>query len=571
VVETASGFAGRVRQARRDADFFLELLPGIPERNLLPPSINSWKERIEQDELAQQVPVGLLSGPSGCGKSSLMKAGILPRLRPSVTAVYLEATQGDTESRLLSALRAALRKAGRPIPDDFTLVESMEWLASVPTDACSPPAASQPAEAKVLVVIDQFEQWLYARRADSTSVLRDALGQCDGGRLQAILMVRDDYWTPISDFLKTLDIGLLEGENWQRVSLFDLSHARKVLALFGQAYDKLPAIPSPLSSEQTAFLNAAVTSLAEKDKVVSVRLSVFAELMRGRDWTRETLAKVGGADGVGVTFLDESFAARDASPVHKRHAEAAQRVLKSLLPPLGAEIKGHNRSTEDLMAAANYARRPSDFDELTRILSDHRPAKAAACATGAGRARPRARVSIARSLADGKVHLRDSDPRAATIAASRTIPGSASGVDEAARRRPRRRSSSFRRGVGTVGVCARVGPIVLEIGRLGVCDSGTGVGEPRIPAGIAAGAASAGRSAAPGLGTPFQRRDGHGCPASGGRERVRGLRATGDRETSRLADCGDARAVRGALSVSRVGPDGWDCEGTWPHRRATST
>ncbi|MEY4179046.1 MAG: hypothetical protein RLY70_2620 [Planctomycetota bacterium] len=201
-------------------------------------------------------------------------------------------------------------------------------------------------------------------------MLRDALGQCDGVRLQAILMVRDDYWTPIRDFLNILNVELRERDNWQHLPLFDLSHARKVLTLFGQAYDKLPAIPLPLSSEQTAFLNAAVTSLAEKNKVVSVRLSVFAELMRGRDWTRETLAKVGGADGVGVAFLEESFAARDASPVHKRHAEAAQRVLKSLLPPLGAEIKGHNRSTEDLMAAANYARRPSDFDELTRILSD---------------------------------------------------------------------------------------------------------------------------------------------------------------------------------------------------------
>jgi len=353
----------------RDADFFLELLPGIPERNLLPPSINFWRERIESDELAQQMPVGLLSGPSGCGKSSLMKAGILPRLRTSVIAVYLEATQEDTESRLLSALRSALRKSGRTIPESLSLVEVMERLASQPMGAGSPSSESQLGETKVLIVLDHFEQWLYAHRADSATVLRDALGQCDGVRLQAILMVRDDYWTPIRDFLKTLDVDLHEGENWQHVPLFDLSHARKVLTIFGQAYAKLPASPAPLSGQQAAFMNAAVASLAEKDKVVSVRLSVFAELMRSRDWTLETLAKVGGADGVGVAFLEESFAARDASPVHKRHAEAAQSVLKSLLPPLGAEIKGHNRTDEELMAAADYTRRPQDFDELIKILN----------------------------------------------------------------------------------------------------------------------------------------------------------------------------------------------------------
>ena len=44
--------------------------------------------------------VGLV-GETGCGKSSLMKAGLLPRLAKTVTAVYVEATGADTEARLL--------------------------------------------------------------------------------------------------------------------------------------------------------------------------------------------------------------------------------------------------------------------------------------------------------------------------------------------------------------------------------------------------------------------------------------------------------------------------------------
>ena len=70
-----------------DADFFLELLPGPRDRDGLPDSIRFWKDRIEETDTESTFAVGLLYGPSGCGKSSLVKAGLLPRLAKSVTAV----------------------------------------------------------------------------------------------------------------------------------------------------------------------------------------------------------------------------------------------------------------------------------------------------------------------------------------------------------------------------------------------------------------------------------------------------------------------------------------------------
>jgi serine/threonine protein kinase len=84
-----------------DADFFLELLTGPRDREGLPDSIRFWKARIETTDADSTFAVGLIYGPSGCGKSSLVKAGLLPRLAPSVTAVYVEATGGETEARLL--------------------------------------------------------------------------------------------------------------------------------------------------------------------------------------------------------------------------------------------------------------------------------------------------------------------------------------------------------------------------------------------------------------------------------------------------------------------------------------
>src|SRR6516165_2824154 len=88
-----------------DADFFLELLPGPRDRDGLPDSLRFWKSRIEEKDAEKTFSVGLICGPSGCGKSSLVKAGLLPRLSEEVVAIYVEATPGDTEARLLKGVR----------------------------------------------------------------------------------------------------------------------------------------------------------------------------------------------------------------------------------------------------------------------------------------------------------------------------------------------------------------------------------------------------------------------------------------------------------------------------------
>ena len=112
----------------------------------------------------------------------------------------------------------------------------------------------------------------------------------------------------------------------------------------------------------------AVSGLAQEGKVVSVRLALFAEMMKGKPWTPAALKAVGGAAGVGVTFLEETFSAAAAPPEHRYHQKAARAVLKALLPESGADIKGHMRSHAELLQASGYASRPRDFDDLLRIL-----------------------------------------------------------------------------------------------------------------------------------------------------------------------------------------------------------
>jgi energy-coupling factor transporter ATP-binding protein EcfA2 len=338
-----------------DADFFLELLPGPRDRNGLPDSLRFWKTRIEEKDADNTFTVGLIYGPSGCGKSSLVKAGLLPRLSDDVIAVYVEATAEETETRLLNGLR----KRCRALHDNFNLKEALTALRR---------GQGIPVGKKVVIILDQFEQWLHAKNEEQNTELVQALRQCDGGRVQCIVMVRDDFWLAVSRFLRDLEIRLVEGQNSALADLFDLDHARKVLAAFGRAFGKLPEDSRDTSKDQTEFLDQAVSGLAQEGKVICIRLALFADMMKGRAWTPATLKEVGGTEGVGGTFLEETFSAATAPPAHRSHQKAARGVLKALLPVSGTDIKGHMRSYEELLNASGYGSRPKDFDDLIRIL-----------------------------------------------------------------------------------------------------------------------------------------------------------------------------------------------------------
>ena len=300
--------------------------------------------------------VGLIYGPSGCGKSSLVKAGLLPRLGTHVLPVYVEATPEETEARLLRGLRKACPELCPRI-----------WGWSSPL-ANLRRGRILPSGRKILLVLDQFEQWLFARRGEENTELVAALRHCDGEHVQAIVLVRDDFWLAASRFMRDLEIRLLEGEDSALVDLFDPRHARKVLTAFGRAHGALPEDIGDLNSDQDAFLDRSISGLAQDGKIIPVRLALFAEMVKGKPWTPATLKEVGGTEGIGLAFLEETFSASTAPPEHRLHQTAAQAVLKALLPETGTDIKGQMRSRQELLEASGYANRPRDFDDLIHIL-----------------------------------------------------------------------------------------------------------------------------------------------------------------------------------------------------------
>jgi hypothetical protein len=339
-----------------DSDFFLQLLPGPRDKNGLPESVRFWKHRVESTA-DPDFTVGVMYGPSGCGKTSLMKAGLLPRLSKNIICRYLEAARDDTEYRLLKGLREKFTN----LPADLNLTQIFLTLRQ---------RHGLAGDQKLLLVLDQFEQWLHSHSTEQETDLAEALRQCDGHHVQCVLMVRDDCWMALTRFMSDLHIELVQGQNVAPVDLFDQMHARKVLAEFGRAFGRLPADVEALTRDQETFLDQAIEELSQDRRVISVRLALFAEMFKGRPWTAATLRDVGGTEGVGVAFLEATFRSSQASPKHRLHQKAAHAVLQALLPETGTDIRGQMRSRQALLDASGYAARPRDFDELIHILDN---------------------------------------------------------------------------------------------------------------------------------------------------------------------------------------------------------
>src|SRR5262249_28033986 len=188
--------------------------------------------------------------------------------------------------------------------------------------------------------------------------LVEALRQCDGQHVQCLVLVRDDFGMAATSFMSDLEIPIVQGHNFATVDRFDLRHARKVLTEFGRALGCLPAPPAELTLAHEQFLDQALAGLTQDGQIISVRLVLFVEMVKGRPWVPATLKAVGGIEGLGATFLEETLGARAVNPEHRRYQKPARARLEGLLPDQGSDITGHTCSHQRALPAPVPPRAP---------------------------------------------------------------------------------------------------------------------------------------------------------------------------------------------------------------------
>ena len=335
-----------------DSEFFMGLLPGPRDRHGIPDSIRFWQSVIEQ-EANQDVPVGLIYGPSGSGKSSFIRAGLIPNLSPNVIPIYVDCTNE-------SLIDVIPRKMGREIgslPRELSFLDIIRFIRHGEFLA---------RNQKVLLVLDQFEQWLLRCSNYLSDDLTQALRHCDADRFQTICLIRDDFWVEASQFMKAIEQKIEESKNAMALPLLDTRHARNLLISYGKSIGCISQ--GELAKQQERFAKEAIEEISDYHKVICVRLIVLCEVFKNRDWTVSEIQKIGGWDGIGREFVGSIF--RDAPKVISQNDRIAWKILQPLLSNETPEIKGHGLTKQDLLNKTELSRHRGRFNLLFEFLAE---------------------------------------------------------------------------------------------------------------------------------------------------------------------------------------------------------
>ena len=310
-----------------DAKFFLSLVPGARAPNGLPESVQYWKDWIEGYDDSEYGRIGILYGPSGSGKTSLLRAGIVPYLAPDLLPISIECRKGEPISQYALQI-------GRQVNSESE--DLAQLLVQLRDDS-----AKRSEHRKVVLCFDQFDNWAGSATNGQLAHLAAALRHCDGESLQALLIVRDDFWTAATEFMRLVEFGVEQWKNARSIELMDIHHARRLLEAAGRGFGSLPPNPEALDAEQSRFINQAIGEMAVKGRVLPIQLAMFAKMARLQRWHPDTLSQAGGVQGAYVGYFQDLFESTTSPPIYQRVSNAVVEVLHCLLPNADQTAHSH--------------------------------------------------------------------------------------------------------------------------------------------------------------------------------------------------------------------------------------
>ena len=310
-----------------DSKFFLSLVPGARAPSGLPESVQYWKDWIESYDGSEYGRIGILYGPSGSGKTSLLRAGIIPYLAPDLLPINIECRKGE------SILHYSMQIGQQAGSESVDLAVLLLKLRDDP--------AARNEHRKVVLLFDQFDSWAGSATASQWAELAAALRHCDGESLQALLIVRDDFWTSATEFMRLVECGVEQWKNARSIELFDRHHARRLLEAAGRSFGSLPPNPEALNADQARFITQAIDEMSIKGRVLPIQLAMFAKIAKLQSWHPDTLSQAGGVQGTYVGYFQDLFECTTSPPIYQRVCSAVVEVLHCLLPNADQTAHSH--------------------------------------------------------------------------------------------------------------------------------------------------------------------------------------------------------------------------------------
>ncbi|WP_212844055.1 PQQ-binding-like beta-propeller repeat protein [Catellatospora sp. IY07-71] len=275
------------------------------------------------DALAGTRRALLLLGPSGAGKSSLVQAGVLPAL--AAGALPGSDRWIPVLARPGQDLPAELERAGLPVAEGGSIAAAVERRL-----------ADEPAGARLLLIIDQFEELLTAPAAGETGASRDVLDQLLAALdatapLSLVLVMRDDFYPQLAaqapELLQALTPGLVNvPATLSAQDLHDI--VTKPAAAVGlRCQDGLVEriITDVLAvGPDASGHHAPITMLP----LLELTLQQLWQRRHDGYLTHDAYQRIGGVTGSLATWCDTAI--NQLSPAQR---PAAQRILTALVRP----------------------------------------------------------------------------------------------------------------------------------------------------------------------------------------------------------------------------------------------
>ncbi len=326
--------------------------------------------------------ITILYGESGVGKTSLLRAGVLPALRQEAArdagvtgrVDFRVALHNRWHGDAIPALEQSLRAAIPDIPDLGASTRARP-LAAVLDDITGS------IDADLFVILDQFEEWFlyHSRDGDAGPELVRALGNVDLP-VHFLISLREDALAQLDRFKGRIP-GLFE--NLLRLHHLDRGGAREAIEgpviRHNRAHPEDPVEIEPglagdvLDQVRTGAVvvgdhghgtpggngHAGARERVEAPflQLVMTRLWEEERTAGSRCLRSETLARLGGADRIVGTHLDQTMDALDPG-----QCAVAADAFNHLVTPSGTKVA---HTVSDLI---QYTGAPAD--ELKGLLND---------------------------------------------------------------------------------------------------------------------------------------------------------------------------------------------------------
>jgi WD40 repeat protein/tRNA A-37 threonylcarbamoyl transferase component Bud32 len=300
------------------------------------------RERLVAELVARVVGADFLGivGPSGSGKSSVLRAGLLPALAGGV----LPGSEGWR--------RLLLRPGERPL-DELRRV-----LVSGAKDPLAEALDALPANERLLLAVDQFEELFTACRSDAErGAFADTLARAAAdpdGRALVVIALRADFYGRLAAYPRLAE---LLGANHVLVGPMQASELRRVV--------ELPAGRVGLRVE-TELADALVDDVEGEPGALPLLSTALLELWQKRQDNALTLAAYRESGGV------HGAVARLAEGTYARIPDGRKQLVRALMLRLVGEGEGEAPVRRRAPLAELDLERNGDVADVLATLADSR-------------------------------------------------------------------------------------------------------------------------------------------------------------------------------------------------------